>query len=205
MNDISGIQFEGSGDCRISPLDNADLFSFRKQLVLSGCLIDPHIGPASICRIGIGCIDDRVRPDFSDVVSDDTEYMATITSAGTLTIKATDNGNSENYTAVSLTVVDTLNAVNVPNVTNHSSELTFSDKYSDGGEKVDGVSSSIWTVDAGDADESTYDSSNGIHYGTNNASVQYVHYPHPALLLVQMTQLKVLLSMQMIELQIKVH
>ena len=111
--------------------------------------------------------------DSESVISDDTEYMATITSAGTLTIKATDNGNAENYATVSVTVVKTLNAVNAPNVTNHSSELTFTGKYSEDGEEVDGVASDIWTVTS-DGTESTWDSSNGIHYGTNSASVQYV-------------------------------
>lgn len=111
--------------------------------------------------------------DSESVISDDTEYMATITSAGTLTIKATDNGNAENYATVSVTVVKTLNAVNAPNVTNHSSELTFTGKYSEDGEEVDGVASDIWTVTS-DGNESTWDSTNGIHYGTNSASVQYV-------------------------------
>ncbi len=111
--------------------------------------------------------------DSESVVSDDTEYMATITSAGTLTIKATDNGNAENYATVSVTVVGRLNAVNVPSETAHASELTFDDEYADGGEKVDGAASTIWTVES-DGTESTWDSTNGIHYGTNGASVQYV-------------------------------
>ena len=111
--------------------------------------------------------------DSESVTSDDTEYMATITSAGTLTIKATDNGNAENYATVSVTVVKALNAVNAPNVTNHSSELTFTGKYSEDGEQVDGEASDIWTVTS-DGTESTWDSTNGIHFGTNSASVQYV-------------------------------
>lgn len=111
--------------------------------------------------------------DSESVISDDTEYMATITSAGTLTIKATDNGNAENYATVSITVVGRLNAVNAPSETDHASELTFDNEYADGGEKVDGAASTIWTVES-DGTESTYDSINGIHYGTNDASVQYV-------------------------------
>lgn len=106
--------------------------------------------------------------DSESVVSDDTEYMATITSAGILTIKATDNGNAENYATVSVTVVKALNAVMAPSETAHSSELTFSKEYSNGG-----ASDANWTVTS-DGTESTWDSTNGIHFGTNSLYVTYV-------------------------------
>lgn len=109
----------------------------------------------------------------SDAVSDNTSYMATIASAGTLTITATDSGDATNTQSVSITVIDSLNAVNAPNVTNHSSELTFTDKYGEGGEQVNGETSDIWTVTS-DGTESVFDEVNGIHYGTNSANVQYV-------------------------------
>lgn len=111
--------------------------------------------------------------DSSTIVSDNTGYTAEANAAGTLTIKALDNGNSENYATASVTIVKALNPVMVSSETPHSSELTFTGKYSEGGEKVDGVASDIWTVTS-DGTESTWDSANGIHFGTNSASVQYV-------------------------------
>ena len=111
--------------------------------------------------------------DSSTIVSDNTGYTAEANAAGTLTIKATDNGNAENYATASVTIVKALNPVMESSETPHSSELTFTDKYSEGGEKVDGVASDIWTVTS-DGTESTWDSANGIHFGTNSATVGYV-------------------------------
>lgn len=111
--------------------------------------------------------------DSSTIVFDNTGYTAEANAAGILTIKALDNGNAENYATASVTIVKALNPVMASSETPHSSELTFTAKYSEDGEKVDGVASDIWTVTS-DGTESTWESANGIHFGTNSASVQYV-------------------------------
>ncbi len=48
--------------------------------------------------------------------------------------------------------------------------LTFTDECEGSGTDSEGNS---WTIDS-DADESTYDATKGIHYGTSNATVSYV-------------------------------
>ena len=103
--------------------------------------------------------------------SDNDGFMATISSVGTLTIVATDDGDNTNTETVTITVVDSLNAVMASAETAHASTLTFTKACDGSGTADDGAT---WTVDS-DAPESNFDSTRGIHYGTNSSQmVQYV-------------------------------
>ncbi|MBR6306856.1 MAG: chitobiase/beta-hexosaminidase C-terminal domain-containing protein [Bacteroidales bacterium] len=55
-------------------------------------------------------------------------------------------------------------------ITKYTSTLTFTAKCNGSGTADDGA---VWTV-ASDGAESTYDSTKGIHYGTNSAQVKYI-------------------------------
>lgn len=102
---------------------------------------------------------------------DNSSYLATIASVGTLTITATDSGDNTNTHSVSITVVDSLNPVIAASETPHTSTLTFTAKAEGSGTADDGAT---YTVTS-DAEESTYEEARGIHFGTNNsATVQYV-------------------------------
>lgn len=86
-----------------------------------------------------------------------------LTAAGTynLTIAATIDGAS--YSKV---IEITVNSASGSN----TSTLTFTAACGGSGTANDGVS---WTVDS-DGNESSFDSTKGIHYGTNSAAVQYI-------------------------------
>ena len=107
----------------------------------------------------------------SGASSDNSGFIATISSVGTLTIVATDDGDDSNTESVTITVVDSLNSVMAAAETAHASTLTFTKAAGGSGTADDDAS---WTVKS-DAEESTYDSTRGIHFGTNtSAMVQYV-------------------------------
>lgn len=107
----------------------------------------------------------------TDATGDNSSYLATIASVGTLTITATDSGDNTNTHSVSITVVDSLNPVIAASETPHTSTLTFTAKAEGSGTADDGAT---YTVTS-DAEESTYEEARGIHFGTNNsATVQYV-------------------------------
>lgn len=107
----------------------------------------------------------------SDASGDNSSYLATITSVGTLTITATDSGDNTNTHSVSITVVDSLNTIMAASETPHASTLTFTAKAEGSGTADDGAT---YTVTS-DAAESTYEEARGIHFGTNSsATVQYV-------------------------------
>ena len=74
-------------------------------------------------------------------------------------------------THVDVTVTQTIQSVMAESITKHESSLAFTAKCggtgtSDGGEG--------WTVDSDATSESDWDSSRGIHYGSNSISVQYI-------------------------------
>lgn len=102
---------------------------------------------------------------------DNSSYLATIASVGTLTITATDSGDNTNTHTVSFTIVDSLNTVMAPSETPHTSTLTFTAKAEGSGTADDGATYAVTS----DAAESTYEEARGIHFGTNSsAAVQYV-------------------------------
>ena len=64
----------------------------------------------------------------------------------------------------------TVNQAAGPSLGDLTSTLTFTAKCNGSGTADDGVT---WTVTS-DGTESNFESDRGIHYGTNNASVQYI-------------------------------
>ena len=114
---------------------------------------------------------DVTAGSVSGATYDNTSYLATITSVGTLTIVATDSGDNTNTRTVSITVIDSLNTVMAPSETPHTSSLIFTAECGGSGTADDGATYAITS----DADESTFDEARGIHYGTtSSAKVQYV-------------------------------
>ena len=107
----------------------------------------------------------------SDASGDNSSYLATIMSVGTLTITATDSGDPSNTRSVSFTIIDSLNTVMAASETPHASILTFTAEAEGSGTADDDAT---YTVTS-DAAESTYEEARGIHFGTNSsATVQYV-------------------------------
>lgn len=107
----------------------------------------------------------------TDATGDNSSYLATIASVGTITITATDSGDNTNTDTVTFTIVDSLNTVMAASETPHASDLTFTAKAEGSGTADDGAT---YTVTS-DAAESTYEDARGIHFGTNSsATVQYV-------------------------------
>ena len=71
MDDILCLQAEGRCHSDLTGIDPADLSPLPQELLLSRGAIDRRVCPASVDRLRVGCIDDRVRADFCDVISDD--------------------------------------------------------------------------------------------------------------------------------------
>ena len=107
-------------------------------------------------------------PDVS--VSGKSTISVTFAKAGTVTIKAQDNGGST-YAECAVVISKTLTgAIYGQTITNENSVMNFTQKCNGSGTASDGVK---WTVTS-DGSESNFDTTSGIHYGTNDAKVQYV-------------------------------
>ena len=107
-------------------------------------------------------------PDVS--VSGKSTVSVTYSTAGTVTIKAQDNGGST-YAECSVVVSKTLTgAIYAQTITDENSVMNFTTKCNGEGTAADGAE---WTITS-DGDESNFDSTSGIHYGTNSAYVTYI-------------------------------
>ena len=74
MEDVFCVQLEGRRVFRMTRLDQTNLFTFRKQIVPSSCLIDGGIGAVSNNREWICSIDDRIRLNFRYIISNNLEW-----------------------------------------------------------------------------------------------------------------------------------
>lgn len=107
-------------------------------------------------------------PDVS--VSGKSTVSVAYSTAGTITIKAQDNGGST-YAECSVVVSKTLTgAIYAQTITDENSVMNFTAKCNGEGTAADGAE---WTITS-DGDESNFDSTSGIHYGTNSAYVTYI-------------------------------
>ncbi len=107
-------------------------------------------------------------PDTS--ISGKSTIAVTYANAGTVTIKAQDNGGAT-FAECSVVISKTLTgAIYAQTVTNENSVMNFTAKCNGSGTAGDGAE---WIVTS-DGTESNFDTTSGIHYGTNSASVTYV-------------------------------
>lgn len=107
-------------------------------------------------------------PDTS--VSGKSTIAVTYVNAGTVTIKAQDNGGAT-FAECSVVISKTLTgAIYAQTITNENSVMNFTAKCNGSGTAEDGAK---WTVTS-DGAESNFDTTSGIHYGTNSASVTYI-------------------------------